>query len=33
MKRPVFYCILLSEFLGGYIDCKNIHGMRYIKFL
>lgn len=26
-------CILLSAFVARYIDCKNMHGVRYTKFV
>jgi hypothetical protein len=29
----VMNCILLSAFVGGYIDCKNMHGMNNIKYI
>jgi hypothetical protein len=24
-------CVLLSTFVGGYTDCKNMHGVNHIK--
>jgi hypothetical protein len=29
----VMRCILVSAFVGWYIDCKNMHGMSKIGFL
>jgi len=29
--KIVTYCILLCAFVGGYTDCKNMHGVNHIK--
>jgi hypothetical protein len=29
----VMYCILLSAFVGGHIDCKNVDSRNNVKFV